>query len=326
MNILIADDDRSSRILLAAQLRGLGHKVVCAHDGLTALSSLSSTEPPQIAILDWLMPGMDGLELCRVVRARNCDRYTYLILLTAKTLVRERVEGLDSGADDYIAKPVAPDELGARVRAGQRIISLHEDLLQAREQLRMQATHDSLTGLWNRGAILNILRTQSERSIAERRALGVLLCDVDHFKVINDTCGHLAGDAVLRIIAERLQRAVRQSDVVGRYGGEEFLVILPDCGEDTLADVAERVRLSVCMHDIAWSGLRIKASISIGATLQTSDRAVSIEGLIQGADTGLFTAKRAGRNRIVSTPSWVSPSSQTLPGRATGSFFAEQEM
>lgn len=324
MNILIADDDRSSRILLSAQLKRLGHTVVAVGDGLAALEVLTGADPPQLAILDWIMPGQSGPDVCRTVRAQERERYTYIILLTAKNLVEERVEGLDSGADDYISKPVVPEELGARLRAGQRILALHEALIHARERLQVQATHDSLTGLWNRGAILSLLQAQSERCTQEERSLGVLLCDVDLFKSVNDTYGHLAGDAVLRIIAERISRSVRQTDFVGRYGGEEFLLVLPDCSEETLTDIAERIRLSVCMNEIAWSGFRLKASISIGATLQPSHADSTVEELIQSADASLFAAKRAGRNRVVTAPSRTG--TPALAGRVTTTLlFAENE-
>lgn len=299
MQVLVADDDDPSRLLLSAQLRRLGHNVIAVSDGFAALEALNSPTPPQVAILDWIMPGTDGPSLCRAVRAQVRDRYVYIILVTAKNRPEELVEGLDSGADDYISKPVFPDELRARLRVGQRIIALQDDLIRAREQLRVQATHDDLTGLWNRGAIINALRKECVRCAQEQYALGVLICDVDHFKNINDTHGHPAGDQVLRIVAERIARAVRQTDYVGRYGGEEFLLVLPDCTEGMLSTIAERVRTAVCEDDIAGHGFRLKVSISVGASVQRSGQLSSPELLLSSADSALFAAKRAGRNRVV---------------------------
>jgi diguanylate cyclase (GGDEF)-like protein len=299
MKVLVADDDRSSRLLVSALVRRLGYDVCQAADGLEALAALRSPSPPQLAILDWVMPGLDGLRLCRAIRGEGVDHYTYIILLTAKDSADAIVEGLDSGADDFIAKPVDQEVLGARLRSGQRVIDLQEQLISARERLREQATHDALTGLWNRGAILEIMNNEIARCSRENRDLGVILCDLDHFKQINDTYGHLAGDLVLHEAAQRLKSAVRHYDYVGRYGGEEFLIILPDCPPAQTVEIAERTRAEIGTMPFKYQGVEIPVSVSMGVVAQTPGGLKPVEDLLLNADDCLLEAKRRGRNRVV---------------------------
>jgi diguanylate cyclase (GGDEF)-like protein len=285
--------------LVSALVRRLGYEVCQASDGLEALAALRSPSPPQLAVLDWVMPGLDGLRLCRAIRGESSELYTYIILLTAKDSADEVVEGLDSGADDFVAKPVDQEVLGARLRSGQRVIELQEQLIAARERLREQATHDSLTGLWNRGSILEIMNNEIARCTRERRDLGVIMCDLDHFKRINDTYGHLAGDLVLHYAAQRLAGAVRSYDYVGRYGGEEFLIVLPDCAPAQTLEIAERLRTAMCSRPVEYQGELIPISVSVGAVAQTPHGLMPVSDLLLHADDCLLEAKRSGRNRVV---------------------------
>src|SRR5262245_55163291 len=229
MKVLIAEDDVVSRRLLEAMLMRWGYEVAVTHNGLDAWEMLRGPTPPPMAILDWMMPGMDGVEVCRKVRQRGQEPYIYLLLLTTKGRKENIVEGLDAGADDYLTKPFDPHELQVRLRTGKRIITLQAELIEAREELRVQAMYDPLTGVWNRRAILQVLGSELARSRREGLSLAVVIADLDHFKRINDTYGHMVGDTALCEAASRMQALLRPYDAIGRYGGEEFLMILPGC-------------------------------------------------------------------------------------------------
>jgi PleD family two-component response regulator len=197
-------------------------------NGLAAAEQLCMQDDPRLALLDWEMPELDGPAVCREVRKKKDQGYVYMVLLTSKGLKTDIVTGLGSGADDYLTKPFDSGELKARLRTGQRILHLEGRLVEARENMRFKATHDALTSLFNRGVIMELLGHEISRSRRERVPTAILLCDVDHFKSINDTHG-LIGDEVLREAARRLLLSVRSDDYVGRYGGEEFLIILNNC-------------------------------------------------------------------------------------------------
>ena len=214
-------------------LQKSGYDVVTADNGARALEELSREDGPRLALLDWMMPELDGPEVCRRVRSRHGQPYVYITLLTSKLSNDDVVAGLEAGSDDYLTKPCSFEELKARLRTGQRVLDLEDTLVEAREEMRFKATHDVLTGLWNRGAILALLETELNRNVRERTPLSIVLCDVDHFKQVNDVHGHLAGDDILRQVAIRLQSSVRSFDAVGRYGGEEFLLLLKGCAAST---------------------------------------------------------------------------------------------
>src|SRR5712691_10640744 len=247
MRILIADDSIVSRHLLDATLRKWGYEVVVACDGAEAWNALQGEDAPKLAILDWVMPGLTGLDVCRNVRADGKDKdiYTYILLLTSKSLREDLIEGMEAGADDYLTKPFDQHELKVRLRAGTRIIELQRELVGAREALREQATKDFLTRIWNRSSILDILGRELARGSRENRPVGVVLADLDHFKLVNDTYGHFAGDAVLREFARRMRSSICSYDAIGRYGGEEFLIVLPGCDADVTGKQAERMRLAL---------------------------------------------------------------------------------
>ena len=296
MKVLIAEDDPVSRRLLETTLSKWGYNVLACADGGEAWRILQQSEPPSLAILDWMMPRMDGVQVCREVRKRAAEPYVYLILLTARNQKTDIITGLEAGADDYIIKPFDANELRMRLRAGRRILDLQTELIYAREQLRERATSDSLTSLWNRAAILEILQQELERAQRADVALSVLLADLDHFKRINDTYGHLAGDAALREAAHRMRLAIRPYDRIGRYGGEEFLLVLPDCQGAGAVALAERLRLAVGGDAMALAEGMVSVTLSIG--IATSGMAHEVQTLLSAADTALYRAKHSGRNRV----------------------------
>lgn len=298
MKILIADDSIVSRHLLEATLRKWGYEVMVACDGAEALQLLQREDAPSLIILDWMMPGMTGVEVCRRIRERDGEPYTYILLLTSKSQKEDLIEGMEAGADDYITKPFDQNELQVRLRAGTRLVDLQSQLLKAREDLRDQATRDSLTRLWNRSSILSELGRELARSKREVRPLGVVIVDLDHFKQINDTYGHLSGDAVLREAARRMQNSIRQYDSIGRYGGEEFLILFPGCSPADSFAQADRLRKQLALADMPVndSTVRVTASFGVAAALPEEDW--TEEKLIRTADEALYLAKKAGRNRV----------------------------
>jgi diguanylate cyclase (GGDEF)-like protein len=269
-----------------------------ACDGVEALEILQQEHAPALAILDWMMPGMTGLEVCRRLRQRSREPYTYILLLTSKSQKEDLIEGMEAGADDYITKPFDQHELQVRLRAGTRLVDLQAELLSAREALREQATKDSMTHLWNRSSILEHLARELSRAAREKGPVGVVMVDLDHFKSVNDTYGHLAGDAVLCEAARRMQNAMRPYDSIGRYGGEEFLILLPGCDEQTSFSQAERMRKQLAQPGMSLNGSSISVTASFGATSALAGQSWTQEGLIRKADEALYLAKKLGRNRV----------------------------
>ncbi|HEY3440410.1 MAG TPA: diguanylate cyclase [Paludibaculum sp.] len=299
MKILVADDSLVMRRLLESIVDGWGYEVLSARDGGEAWAVLSQPDAPQIAILDWMMPVYTGLELCAKVRELHRKSYTYIILLTSRGLRQDIVEGLSAGADDYVVKPFEKQELEVRLRAGRRIIDLQAELVAAQAALMEQATRDALTKIWNRASILEALDREVIRSHREKSGLGVLMIDLDHFKLINDSYGHQAGDEALRETARRMQAAIRPYDSLGRYGGEEFLMVVPGCDDLCLSIHAERLRLVMESEPFLVAGREVCLTASFGASSISSNSEVSAEELIRSADAALYEAKRAGRNRVV---------------------------
>ncbi len=309
MQILIADDSLVSRHLLEATLKNWGYDVVVACDGTEAWSVLQREDSPSLAILDWMMPGLTGPEVCQLVRQKAKEPYTYLLLLTSKSQKEDVVAGMDSGADDYITKPFDQHELKVRLRAGMRILELQAQLLATRETLREQATQDYLTRLWNRSSIMEIFERELNRSERERTPLGVVLLDLDHFKAINDTHGHFAGDSALKETARRMLSSVRPYDSIGRYGGEEFLDILPGCDEHSTLNQAERIRETIAGTPLQVPGGTITLSASFGCTSVLRGGVATSDALVRVADEALYKAKHGGRNRVVYQASTTEPSS-----------------
>jgi diguanylate cyclase (GGDEF)-like protein len=299
MRILVADDCPSTRKLLLRNLINWGYDPVCVSDGAACWDSLSRADAPRMAILDWHMPGLDGTEVCTRLRDQIDTPYTFVILLTSRGDRQSLLAGLRAGADDYISKPFDPEELQQRLCTGKRIIELQDRLLAVQELLRTQATHDSLTGVWNRGEIVRFLQREWNRTCRQKSSMAALLIDVDHFKSVNDRYRHLVGDEVLSRIAKAIRDQIRVYDQVGRFGGEEFLVVLPGTDEFTAPVVAERVRSYIERHPIYRFDAAIHVSVSIGICAVTPADCMSIEEVIRRADVALYKAKDQGRNQWV---------------------------
>lgn len=302
MRVLVADDNLISRRVLEAALRQWGYDVVLADDGNEAWKILRSPNAPRLAILDWMMPGLSGPELCRRVRQAGGDRYTYILLVTSRAEKQDVIEGLEAGADDYITKPFDQMELKVRLAGGRRIVELQDQLLEAQATLREQATLDALTKVWNRRSILEILEREVDRAGREHSPLSVAMADLDHFKQVNDTYGHLAGDAVLVEAVERMRSSMRSYDSLGRYGGEEFLLLFPGCEPAAAERLAERMRAEIERRPLDWHTGPIRFTISFGVTTLRADQRLPAEALLRIADAALYQAKQQGRNRVVALP------------------------
>jgi diguanylate cyclase (GGDEF)-like protein len=297
MTILLAEDSALYRHLITGHLHEWGFEYVCAKDGREAWDLLVEPNAPRLALLDWVLPEVDGVELCRRLRHRpETESYTYTILLTAKSQKQEMLEAMDAGADDFLVKPFDPPELKARLLVGKRIVELQQKLVSANGALYYAASHDYLTKLWNRAAIIACLQREIARSAREGTALGVILADVDHFKKVNDELGHEAGDCVLQELAKRLSVSLREYDGVGRYGGEEFLLVMPGCGLETTVRRANAIKELISTTPIHTPHRTRTVTVSMGVAV--ADPTMSSESLLRRADLALYQAKRNGRNRV----------------------------
>jgi two-component system cell cycle response regulator len=298
VKVLIAEDDAVSRRLLEAMLTRWGYEVAVTRDGAEAWEVLQGADAPPLAILDWMMPDMDGVEVCRKVRQRGQEPYIYLLLLTTKGRKENIIEGLDAGADDYLTKPFDPHELQVRLRTGMRIVTLQAELIEAREALRIQATHDPLTGVWNRRAIIEMFGNELARSRREELPVAVAIADLDHFKRINDTYGHVVGDTALCEAVSRMRALLRPYDAIGRYGGEEFLIVLPGCTPQDAFRLAERLCIGMSQEPIKIPGGTLEVTSSIGVAASDTIAVLDAMALIRAADAALYRAKAGGRNRV----------------------------
>ncbi len=299
-SVLLAEDDAVFRSVLQSWLRKWGYQLTVAKDGSEAWEALQSENAPRLLVLDWMMPGMDGPEICQRLRVAADGPYRYVVLLTARGEKADIIAGLEAGADDYLTKPFDVNELKVRLRAGQRILDLEDGLMQAQAELQHRATHDALTGVLNRGAVLAALASEMKHNVARGGRLGLLIADIDHFKKVNDTHGHLAGDAALRGVTERLRNCMRANDVLGRYGGEEFLILAPRSDRAGVRAYGERLRAAVAETPILTEAGPLPITLSLGAVAVDVEYPPSQqEELLRAADEALYRAKAEGRNRVV---------------------------
>jgi two-component system, cell cycle response regulator len=295
--VLVAESDQALRVSLRRMLSAWGFDVVLARHGAEALKILMEQRPPDLAILDRTLAGIDGVELCRRISEQRSEFSPHVFILAKRSETRDVVRALESGADEYLTAPIEERELKARLAAASRILKRRNDLIISREAFRDEATRDALTGVWTRRAILEILDVELGRPDRTPASTGVLLLDLDHFKSVNDTYGHLAGDQVLAEASRRLSRQLRSYDAIGRYGGEEFMVIAPGCGRQELCELAERLRAAIESEPFRVTPSAITITVSIGAMVAPSTAAPARDS-IAAADAALYAAKKAGRNRI----------------------------
>ncbi len=296
MKILIAEDDNVSRRRLEKFLTDIDFEVVSCEDGLDAWKIIQSENAPNLLILDWMMPGMDGMEICRKIRKQAREPYTFILLLTSKGKQDDFVKGMEAGADDYIVKPFNNNELRARLKAGKRIIELNEELLSVRDNFEKQATHDKLTGLYNRHFMGEILEKEFYRTLRYQNDLSCLLLDLDNFKDINDTFGHSFGDLVLREFSEGFIQNLRNSDIPIRYGGEEFMILLPNTGIAGAQRMAEKIRTSCEKKKYDDGHSSTVVTVSIGIASVKHHQLTESKEIIACADKALYRSKAEGRN------------------------------
>ena len=300
MKLLVAEDDKTSRLILSSVCTKWGYDVVSVEDGQAAWELLQTDDAPQLIVIDWEMPRLSGIEFCQRVSEKFKDNPPYIILLTSRTETQDIVEGLKKGANDYIAKPFNNDELRVRIAVGRRMVELQTTLNNTLEKLTLLASNDALTGLLNRRAILEALTKEIRRVERQEQVLCIGMCDIDHFKQVNDTYGHLAGDEVLKEVTKRMQDALRVNDLLGRYGGEEFLVITPVDNIKNATIVYQRICDMVSAKPVIIDKFSISVTISCGVTSYVHHEGdLDITKLIARADEALYQAKHAGRNQVI---------------------------
>ena len=307
MKVLVADDDATTRRMLCALAAKWGYQPVEAHDGQSAWAALQTPDPPRMLILDWHMPGLDGLSICREVRLRQSSNlpYTYIIFLTVRQETEDLVVALEAGADDYLAKPFDSRELEARMRAGRRIIELQDELLETKDQIERLSVTDPLTGALNRRGIMATLERAIADAMTDRATLSVLVIDLDDLKHINDTVGHAAGDAALVAATDRMRATIEPSGTLGRLGGDEFLAVLPKSAPDEASRLAQQVLDDVAAVALDFDGHRLALGASGG--FATWNRAETSHELLARADAALYLAKAKGRARLALAPTDQSP-------------------
>ncbi len=299
--ILLVEDSRTQALKIQLILEDHGYHVTLAQDGLEAMNILLSNRI-SIVISDWIMPEMDGYELCRAVRRHDFGSYVYLILLTAKDSKDDIIEGLEAGADDYLTKPVDDSELIARLTTAERVIRLESSLKLRNKEIALLAITDPLTEIFNRGYMNTNLPKAIKRAVRYKQQLSIIICDIDHFKNVNDTYGHHMGDIILRSFAQNLNSSLRKDiDWVARYGGEEFLIVLPETGLNGAKIVSERLRHKVSEETPDEENtIKITASFGIASLTHGEDNSyLNATELIKAADKCLYQAKEQGRNRTV---------------------------
>lgn len=313
MKILIAEDDEVCRLVLVGALEALGHECITTVNGAHAWQLYLQCEP-EVVISDWLMPGMSGLELVRSIRAQKTERYTFFLMLTALSSKQHLLEGLHAGADDYLPKPFNRAELQARLRSASRVTGLHQQLVEQNRELKRlnqvlfeDGRNDPLTRLGNRLRLQEDLALMVSRAERYGHSFALAMCDIDYFKKYNDTCGHAAGDEAIRVVARTLARCCRSGDVAYRYGGEEFLLLLPEQSLASASLALERCRGTIEALGIPHPGKNPVGVLTISAGISCFDpnRAPKIEVVAKEADEALYLAKQMGRNRVFTSDELV---------------------
>ena len=314
-SVLIAEDDPVSRRILETFLVKWGYDVTVVTDGEAALAVLEGDAAPRLAVLDWMMPGLEGVQVCERIRSRADRPYVYVLLLTARTEKQDLLRGLELGADDYLTKPFDAAELRARIHVGERILNLQDDLISAREELRFRATHDGLTGIPNRAMVMEALNREAARQVREGQPFGVVLVDIDHFKNVNDTYGHLCGDDVLKAVVERMKACIRGYDVIGRYGGEEFLIVVPAVDASGGRGFGRKDSPDRRVPAGADVTGEVGVTVSLGVAVSADPKRTSAPELLRLADEALYRAKNGGRNRseLAISPEQSESNSRTEP-------------
>ena len=297
MKVLIAEDDMISRMILESVLKRWGFIPVMACDGKEAWDVMQSEDTPRLAILDWQMPEMDGIEVCQRIREIDTSDPPYLIVLTSKDEKKDIVKALEAGANDFISKPYDNEELRARINVGKRMVQLQSELGNAYKALKHEAMHDPLTDIFNRRAIIKLLEKEIARAKREKSNLCIGLCDLDYFKRVNDTYGHQTGDEVLIAFTRLVMDKLRINDHVGRYGGEEFLIVAPGSKELKQGTMFERICDHIRNSKISTEKGNISITVSIGVARYTGVE--NSDTLQAAADTALYHAKKIGRDRVV---------------------------
>ncbi|HXY03683.1 MAG TPA: diguanylate cyclase [Terriglobales bacterium] len=292
MSILLVEDSAIDTYQITNYLNDWGLDFQVVADGKQAWEILQKPDAPNLLLLDWMLPGIDGIELCRRIRTLGADgTYFYIVMLTAKDRKQDLLTAMAAGADDYLAKPIDTSELKARIMVGKRILELQQSL-------RFAATHDFLTKLLNRAEIVAGLKREIARSHRIGHPASIILADIDHFKKINDSLGHAAGDEALKEVAGRLVSELRPYDLVGRYGGEEFLLVLPNCNLESALHRAEQLRWSVSKNPTLSTLANISITLSMGVTVSNCQPDLSAHELLRQADQALYLAKQNGRNCV----------------------------
>jgi two-component system cell cycle response regulator len=305
MKVLVAQEDDSSRIALETSLAKLGHEVVAARDGLEALHELRVAGAPRLAILDRKLTAWDGVAVCREIRKNTAPPYTYLLLTSTEGEDGELTEGIEAGADDVLMKPFTTAELAVRLHLAQRVLKLQDEAEKAQAAIGYQTTHDPLTGLANRAAILDTLHREVARAGREGSRMAILLVEVDRFKEINETCGMVAGDAVLRETARRIRSIIRPYDSVGRYASEEFLIIVPGSDAQSARGQAERLRAALSSESMDLSqwgkfatGDANKVNVTLSVGIAAGEKVKESATLLRPVEAALARAKQAGPGHI----------------------------
>ncbi len=303
IKILVVDDNQMDRRIVEKTLTRLGHDVILAENGEAAWQKIQE-EPIRFVITDWYMPLMDGIQLIKRIRSTTLPSYVYTILITSNNKDEDIVAGLYAGADDYLTKPFNPIELEARVAVGERMLALEDGLMQANNQLEKLAMVDSLTGLLNRRAIYKFMRGELERARRVSEPISVIFLDVDSFKEVNDKHGHLTGDEALKIIARIIKKRSRTYDSIGRWAGDEFLIVLPGTSASDAEKVAQRIVEGISVTKLALpEGGLLSLSACAGVTTQSkmTGAVALLDDIIQGADEALYRAKERGGNSVEAT-------------------------